>query len=131
MSEATKTIVLVDDDVDFIFQLKVQIEALGHEVLTAGSMDEAKNLLAGTKPDLAILDLMMEETDAGFTLSRDIKIRYPDVPVILCTGVAHETGIDFDAATPEERAWIKADALLAKPIRFEQLQKEINRLLDL
>ena len=31
-------------------------------------------------------------------------------------------------ATEEERSWIKADALLAKPIRFEQLKAEIDRL---
>ncbi len=37
--------------------------------------------------------------------------------------------MDFDAATDEERSWIKADAMLAKPIRFEQLKREIDRLL--
>jgi hypothetical protein len=49
--------------------------------------------------------------------------------VILVTGVAAETGIPFSAATREERIWIKADALLPKPIRFEQLQPEVERLL--
>ena len=44
------------------------------------------------------------------------------------TGVASETGIDFDASTKEERSWIKADVVLDKPIRFEQLEREIHRL---
>ena len=43
------------------------------------------------------------------------------MPVILVTAVASETGLDFDAATAEERGWIKADAVLDKPVRFEQL----------
>lgn len=41
----------------------------------------------------------------------------------MVTGVTGETGIEFDAATNEERAWIKADELLAKPVRPEQLLK--------
>jgi CheY-like chemotaxis protein len=78
---------------------------------------------------MAVIDLMMEEMDAGFTLCREIKKTYPGCPVVICTGVANETGMAFDAATEEERAWVKADALLDKPVRFEQLQREIERLI--
>jgi len=75
------------------------------------------------------VDLMMEEVDAGFTLCYHIKKNHPNVPVVLVTGVASETGIAFGSETREERSWVKADALLNKPIRFEQLRKEIERLL--
>jgi len=37
----------------------------------------------------------------------------------------------FDASTKEERSWIKADLFLSKPIRHEQLLREIKRLLGL
>jgi hypothetical protein len=37
--------------------------------------------------------------------------------------------MDFALASDNDRAWIRADALLAKPIRFEQLRREIDRLL--
>ena len=47
----------------------------------------------------------------------------------MVTGVASETGIAFAATTAEERRWIKADARVDKPIRFEQLLREIRRLL--
>ena len=50
------------------------------------------------------------------------------MPVILVTGVAAETGLEFDSTTGEERSWIKADRVIAKPIRFEQLESEIARL---
>jgi hypothetical protein len=40
-----------------------------------------------------------------------------------------ETGIEFDAQTPDERSWIKADTLIQKPVRPEQLIREIERLL--
>ena len=128
-SASGKTILVVDDDIDYLYQEKVQLEAAGYRVVEAQSGNDAEKLLEKIHPDLAVLDLMMEEEDRGFLLCYSIKKRYPDVPVILVTGVASETGIAFDAATTEERRWIKADAVLAKPIRFEQLVREIKRLL--
>ncbi|MFO7975128.1 MAG: response regulator [Candidatus Hydrogenedentota bacterium] len=128
MSDEKKTILVVDDDEDFLFQQKVQLEAAGYGVVTAKSSKEARSLLRANKPDMAVIDLMMEEMDAGFTLCRDIKKTYPECPVVICTGVTSETGMQFDAATDEERAWVKADALLDKPVRFEQLRREIERL---
>jgi CheY-like chemotaxis protein len=122
-------VLLVDDDEDFLFQHRVQLENAGFEVATAGSRVEAEERAAGFTPDLAILDLMMEHHDDGFVLSHHLKRRFPGLPVILVTAVTSETGLAFDPASPEERAWIGADALLAKPIRFEQLQREIDRLM--
>jgi CheY-like chemotaxis protein len=129
MSTERKTVLVVDDDVDFLFQEKTQLEAAGFDVMTADSLAAAKQTLAAKHPDLAVLDLMMEEMDAGFTLCYAIKKKNPKTPVILVTGVTSETGLEFDASTDEERSWIKADVLLAKPIRFEQLKREIDRLL--
>lgn len=71
----------------------------------------------------------MENMDGGFALAYHIKKKDPKIPVIIASGVTSETGIEFDAKTDEEKSWIKADAFLAKPIRFEQLEKEINTLL--
>ncbi|MFH1212541.1 MAG: response regulator [Candidatus Neomarinimicrobiota bacterium] len=128
MNTARK-ILLVDDDIDFLAQMQTRLKALQYEVITAEGQIEAETILADTKPDLAILDLMMEQVDGGFALAFHLKQKYPDVPVILCTAVASETGIEFDAATAEERAWIKADVFLPKPVRFEQLVREMERLL--
>ena len=125
----TKKILIVDDDIDLLFQLKMELESAGFEVVTAETGEEAEKHLAESSPDLAIVDLMIEQMDTGFVLCYHIKKRDPSIPVILVTGVTRETGMEFDAATDEERSWLKADAILAKPIRFEQLQREIGRLL--
>ncbi len=134
MSESTPTppltVLLVDDDEDFQLQQKMLLEEAGHTVVQAYNSDEARDVLGTTTPDLAIVDLMMEHADAGFILCRDIKRAHPDLPVILLTGVRSDTGIDFDAATDEERSWVKADAFLSKPVRFEQLQRELERLVQ-
>jgi CheY-like chemotaxis protein len=122
-------VLVVDDDEDFRAQLCAQLEAAGYEATAAGGETEADELLAVTRPDLAIVDLMMEHADGGFALSYRLKKRYPDVPVIMVTGVTHETGLDFTTTTAADRAWIKADAVLCKPVRFEQLRRELERLL--
>ncbi|NQU41902.1 response regulator [bacterium] len=124
-----KTILVVDDDEDFRLQVRFQLEADGYQVIEAESPAGAHRILESTTPDLMIVDLMMDEVDAGFTLCHDIKKTLPALPIILATAVASETGIEFDAATDEERCWVKADAVLNKPIRGEQLRRELNRLL--
>jgi DNA-binding response OmpR family regulator len=122
-------ILLVDDDEDFLFQHRIQLENAGYDVSTATTRGAAEEQAAAARPDLAILDLMMEQHDDGFVLSHHLKRSFPGLPVILVTAVTSETGLVFDPASPAERAWVGADALLAKPIRFEQLRREIDRLL--
>jgi two-component system, OmpR family, response regulator len=129
MSIKKKLILIVDDDSDFLEQMKFHIEKLGYEVVVAESQKEGEKYIAKNKPDLAILDLMMENEDSGFILSYKIKKKYPDVPVIIATAVTSETGMVFGLSNKEERSWIKADLYLEKNLRPDQLQREISKLL--
>ena len=128
MSGAKRTALVVDDDEDFRLQMKLQLEAAGFEVSAVQGETEAEALLATLRPDLAVVDLMMEHQDGGFALSYKMKKRYPHLPVIMVTGVTSETRLSFDLLSPEQRSWVKVDAILAKPVRFEQLRREIDRL---
>lgn len=126
-----KTILLVDDDMDYLFQMKFQLERFGFKVISAESQREAEGLIQTLKPDLAIFDLMMENEDSGFILCYKMKRKYPEVPIILATAVSAETGMSFGISSEDERKWIKADLYLEKGIRPEQLQNEIAKLLKL
>ena len=128
-SHDKKTILLADDDVDYLLQTRVRLERAGYAVIAVEGQAAAEKALAQTRPDLAVVDLMMENMDAGFALCHHIKKKDASIPVILVTGVAAETGLEFDSSTREERSWVKADAMLAKPVRFEQLQAQIEHLL--
>ena len=123
-----KTVLLVDNDLDGLAKCKVQLEQAGYAVKTAESRREAEDVMKAGKPDLVITELMLEHADAGFTLCHHVKQLDATLPVIVVTAVAAKTGLEFDAATAEERSWIKADAMLAKPVRFEQLQHLMERL---
>jgi len=123
-----KVILIVDDDYDHLFQMRFQFENWGCKVITADSQKEAEKLIETIRPDLAILDLMMESEDSGFILSYKIKKRYPDLPIIIITAVSSETGMSFGIETGDEKKWIKADLYLEKGIRPEQLKLEIEKL---
>jgi two-component system, OmpR family, response regulator len=126
-----KTILIVDDDVDYLYQMQLKVQGFGFEVVTAEGQQEAERVIETFKPDLAILDLMMENEDSGFILSYKMKRKYPDVPIIIATAVTAETGMTFDVSSEGDRQWIKADLFLDKGIRADQLHREINKLLKI
>lgn len=126
-----KVILIVDDDIDYLFQLRIKVEQMGFATITAESQAEAEKVILEMKPDLCILDLMMESDDSGFILGYKIKRKYPDVPVIIATGVTAETGMTFDIRSDEQSQWINADLFLDKGIRADQLQREIKKLLKM
>jgi CheY-like chemotaxis protein len=128
MNELRKALV-VDDDDDFLMQQKTALEVLGFAVETAGGRLEAEEKLKIYKPDLAMVDLMMEEKDGGFVLARHLKQANPKMIVVLVTAVTAETGLKFDMESAGASRWIKADAMLTKPVRMEQLKREIARLM--
>jgi CheY-like chemotaxis protein len=124
-----KKILVVDDDVDLLEQMKMILKAAGYEVTAAEGRVGGEEAILSMKPDLAILDLMMEEKDSGFVLSHQIKKLYPDLPVILLTAVAGATGLNFSTQRSEAQSWLRVDKIMDKPVRPEQLKEEIRRLL--
>jgi CheY-like chemotaxis protein len=124
-----KKILVVDDDIDILEQMTAMLTDANYEVIAAEGSAAAEESILKTKPDLAILDLMMEEKDSGFVLSHQIKKLYPDIPVILLTAVTSATGLSFAAQNPDAQSWIKVDRIMDKPVRPEQLRAEIHRLL--
>jgi len=89
------TVLIADDDPDYLFQVAFYLRKAGYEVVAVESQAEAEQVIQKMKPDIAVFDLMMESDDSGFILCYKLKRRYPDVPVILATAVARETGVDL------------------------------------
>jgi CheY-like chemotaxis protein len=131
MKKSDYTILVADDDPDYLYQTIMHLEKAGYKTVAVESQIEAESYILKFKPDLAIFDLMMENDDSGFILCYKIKKKYPDVPVILATAVSRETGLSFSLASEQERSWIRADKYLEKGIRPEQLDQEIVKLLKL
>ncbi|OGR52312.1 MAG: hypothetical protein A2049_01235 [Elusimicrobia bacterium GWA2_62_23] len=121
-------ILVVEDDPDMMEQMKIYLESEDYEVVAASTQKEAEPLIKPGAFNAAVLDLMMENPDSGFVLSHKIKKMDQGLPVIIVTSVTKETGFYFDKAR-DPKAWIKADAIIHKELRFEQLKAELKRLL--
>lgn len=124
-----KKALLVDNDIESLGSSKSYLEKMGFECIIAETQAEAEKIIEEQKFDLAVVGLMLEFKDSGFILCYRIKKKNPDIPAIIVTNVISETGMSFDLSSPEERSWIKADAILEKQIRFEQLEREVSRLI--
>lgn len=131
MNTEKKNILIVDDDIDYLNQLEFQVKNMGYSVTTANSQKEAETMIGDLEPDLAIIDLMMENKDSGFILSYKMKKRYPVMPIIIASAVTSETGLNFGLESEEDKKWIHADKFLEKGIRKDQLEREIRKLLKL
>lgn len=124
-----QNILLVDDDPDFRLEMKTALQDAGFTVTEAESEQQAYEQAQRKSYDLAIVDLIMENSDSGFTLSYHFKKDYPKMPIIILSSSSSEMDIDFSMESLAERSWIKADMLLNKPLRFEQLLYATQRLL--
>jgi len=131
MNSKKYTVLVADDDPDYLFQVAYHLRQCGYQVMAVESQAEAEHVFSKMRPDIAVFDLMMESDDSGFILSYKIKRKYPDVPVIIATAVTAETGMTFDVHADENTQWINADLFLDKGIRVDQLQREIKKLLKL
>ncbi len=131
MRKSDFTILVADDDPDYLFQTVYNLGRAGYKTIAVESQAEAESVMSKIKPDLAIFDLMMESDDSGFILCYKIKKKYPDVPVILATAVSRETGLSFSLDSEMDKAWIRADRYLEKGIRPEELDQEVMKLLKI
>jgi len=131
MSQKQHTVLLADDDPDYLFQVAYYLRKAGFEVVAVESQTETEQVISRLKPDIAVFDLMMENDDSGFILCYKLKRKYPDVPVILATAVSRETGISFGLNSGQDREWIRADLYLEKGVRPEQLEQGIKKLLKI
>jgi len=120
-------VLLVDDDADFLEMHSAVLEHKGYEVITARSSKECMDTLKKARPDIVILDVMMEHFDSGFKASEKIKEKYKDLPVILLTSIGAQTGMEF-SGSKDVLKLTGADVLLDKPVSPKVFIDEIEKL---
>ena len=83
------------------------------------------------KPDLLLLDVMMDTWSDGFEMARDIRKNpeYKDMPIIMLTGVEQRTGIGFKSSAGDPE-WLPVDGFLDKPVEPHVLIAEVKKVLS-
>jgi CheY-like chemotaxis protein len=124
-------ILCIDDDRDILEACEVILAGQGHKVQTAASGREGLEKASKSRPDLIILDVMMDDTTDGFHAAykfrKDEKLRY--VPILLFSAINEHFPQKFDPKT--DREYLPVDAFLEKPLKPKELLAKTAELLAL
>ncbi|MCP3874023.1 MAG: response regulator [Desulfobacteraceae bacterium] len=130
MGKAPSKIIIVDDNTDYLFTMKTFLSRNGFEVQTAHNGQVGIELIKKERPDLVMLDVMMETTFSGFDVCRQIRNdpELKDMPIIGITGMEDELGLKFDKYDDEE--YFSPDVFLEKPVNKDELLEKIKTLIS-
>lgn len=117
-----KPLILVVDDEPKLVHLATEVlSAVGCRVLSAGSGEEAVQLVAMEKPDLILLDIILNTDFDGLKVARQVRT-FSDTPIIMLTAKARESDIlrGFEAG---------ADDYIVKPFSAKELVARVKAVL--
>ncbi len=115
MENGKKMVLCIDDDPDVLESLKIVLEANGYGMKAAASAAEGLAAFNDTNPDLVIVDLMMEDIDAGVNFVKDVKATGSDVPVYMLSSVGDSMSDTIDSES------LGLSGILQKPIDTKHL----------
>lgn len=120
-----RKILMIDDDQDFLRSNQVNLETNGYEVISAPNGHDGFERLQNEKPDLVILDVMMDTNLEGYNLLHRIKqdAGHKSLPIIMLTGMVDQMGVNLYSAVE--------DAAIFPHVRFQDKPVDPMYLLDL
>ena len=118
-----KRILLVDDEQDMVYAVKMQLETANFDVITAVDGQQALDKARREKPDLIILDVMLPKID-GYKVCRILKFdeKYKKIPIILFTARVQKSDEQLGFS-------VGADAYITKPFEPQVFLNKIAELL--
>jgi len=126
MSEP-KTVLIIDDDSDFVRAVQALLESSGYKVRSAVNGREGLQLAKTLQPDLILLDVMMSERTEGFFVLQEMR-RVPSLsntPVIVMSSIYSDEPV---FRVDPEAGWLPANLFLAKPVEPARLLAEVKQL---
>jgi len=117
-------IAVIDDDPDIREATTLVLNSKGYEVITASNPDDGHKIVVEKKPDLIILDVMMDEPDDGFFLAQRFRKENIKTPIIMYTSVSKAIGMDFGASD-----MVPVDDFVEKPISPDTLIQKVEKFL--
>ncbi|MBI5326646.1 MAG: response regulator [Ignavibacteriae bacterium] len=117
-------IAIIDDDTDIVEALSILLTAKGYSVVSAANIPEAINVVEREKPDLILLDVMMDEPDDGFYLANKFKQKGVTIPIIMLTSVSKAVGYEFGKGQV-----LPIDDFIEKPVAPSVLLEKVSKYL--
>jgi DNA-binding response OmpR family regulator len=113
-------ILLIEDNEQILYGNARMLKRRGYDVMMALTLREAREKIAKTKPDAAVLDIMLPD-GSGLDFMRELR-RHSNVPVLLLTGLT--TSKDIIRGLTEG-----GDDYITKPYDFGVLLARLEALL--
>jgi len=121
-----KTVLMIDDDPEFVEATTNLLEAKGYEVESASNGKDGFEKAKAVNPDIILLDVMMTTESEGFDVARAMhkEESLKNTPVIIISGIRKEMNLPFGFEPDEE--WLPVKAVLEKPIKPDLLLSTIE-----
>jgi DNA-binding NtrC family response regulator len=117
-ASARRSVLVIDDEENFLTLLDWFLTQRGYEVVTASSADQTLDVLNGRTFDLALLDLRLGTSD-GLALLDELIARSPKINVFMMTA--------YPTVNSIKQAFDKgAVRYLTKPVDLQELVKALN-----
>ncbi len=129
-------ILIVDDDPDFVKTTKMILLADGYEVLVANDGKQGLEKIKQARPNLILLDVMMETIFEGFSFLGTLRSAaeyedYRSIPVMMVSSVRTDTGSRFAFDDPEDMGDIpEPDDYMDKPLKPKELLSKVTALIE-
>lgn len=119
-------IIIIDDNKDFLFTMETFLKRNGFEALTAEDGKKGLELVEKERPNLILLDIMMESVYSGLDVCKKLRMNpeLKDIPIIGISGIGDELGVRLDKWGDDD--YFSVDEYFEKPVDREKLLERIK-----
>ncbi|MBN1351526.1 response regulator [candidate division KSB1 bacterium] len=131
---ANSKILIIDDDEDFRISIRTLLESQNYVVIEAESGKKGLQKLKQEKPDLIVLDIMMETIDEGYSLNQVVKFQkdykdYKDIPILMVSSIQEDPLSRFPKAMGQVDM-ITPDQYMTKPVDIPKFLELVKKLIQ-
>jgi len=117
-----KNLLIIDDELQIRRIIRIQLHKKDYTIHEADNKDIAFKILEDVPIDVIICDIKMKDSN-GFVILKEIKIKYPDIPVIMLTGF-------IDKKISDKARNMGCFDFMTKPVRREKLLQTIEKAIE-
>lgn len=118
-------VLIVDDDPDVVEACDLFLTKNGHTTAAAFNRQDGMKKIDEFKPDLLILDIMMEQPDDGIAMAQELRRKGFKAPILMLTSISKATGMNYG----KDDSVVPVDAFQEKPVGPDALVAKVNELL--
>ena len=125
--EVPVSVLVVDDDPDFVQITRSILTKEGYKVASASSGDSALQAMKANRPDLVLLDVMMTTPLEGIGVARKMASdpALKEIPIVMISSIDSS---QYASSVPDDLQ-IPIDAWISKPVKPDHLLSTVRRFL--